>query len=196
MKLSTHVLSSLDNWDANKKDFALMDACFALEGTARNLYGRDVGKKDYKNCIRHYYWIFERMGNLGINLSETKFDNVNIIKDLPNPDMADVIYHIFRCNFAHCNDIPPNFELIPNSSDAHVMISKNGFQVRENIIFGLLAISVFSQVNKNNVTEGAHYLFWNSHRFEIKDWWGREDDFRGIVENEAPNPTRVTIKFK
>lgn len=195
MKLSTHVLSSLDNWGENKKNFALMDACFAIEGTARNLYGKqDVGKKDYKNCIRQYFWILERMCP-GINFSETKFDNVSIPK-VEHPDMADVIYHIFRCNFAHCNDIPSNFELIPNNSDAHVKISKTGFQLRENIILGLLAISVFSQVNRNNVTAGAHYLSWSSHRFEIKDWWGREEDFRSIVEAEESNPARVIIKFK
>ena len=195
MKLSKHVLSSLDNWDANRKDFALMDACFALEGTARNLCGKETANRaDYKNCIRHYFWILERMGDLGINLGETKFDNVNI-DGVQNPDIADVIYHIFRCNFAHCKDVPPNFELMPNSSDVHVKILKDGFQVRENIIFGLLAISVFSQVNKGNITEGSHYLFWRSHHFQIKDWWGKEKAFKDIVDKEVPNPTRVTIKF-
>jgi hypothetical protein len=79
MKLSTHVLSALDNWDLNKKDFLLMDACFAIEGTARNLYKKEsANRNDYKKCLREYYWIIEIVSGLGINLKETKFNNLKI----------------------------------------------------------------------------------------------------------------------
>ncbi len=200
MKLSTHVLSALDNWDLNKKDFSLMDACFAIEGTARNLYKKEsANRNDYKKCLREYYWIIEIVSGLGINLKETKFNNLKI-KDgknlISNPDFADVIYHIFRCNFAHCKDIPPNYELTPIKDGGLINweIGDDLFRIPESIILGLLAVSVFSKVNKHNNTEGVYYLSYKDKRFEIKDWWGREDDVRTILLDLTPNPIVVKLE--
>ncbi len=195
MRLATHVLSSLDNWDANKKDFELMDACFAIEGTARNLYHKEsAGRTDYKNCIRKYFWIIEAMGGMGINLKETKFDNIRI-DGIEHPDFADVIYHIFRCNFAHCKDIPPNYRLTPinEGGKTNWPIGTDMFQIPESIILALLAVSVFSRANVDNQTEGVHYLSWKKHQFVIKDSWGKEDDFRAVLKSDSE---LVTVKLE
>ena len=177
-----------------------MDACFAIEGTARNLYHKEsAGRTDYKNCIRKYFWIIEAMSGMGINLKETKLDNLTIDngkgKPIEHPHFADFIYHIFRCNFAHCKDVPSNYKLTPinNGGQINWHSGTNMFQIPESIILALLAVSVFSKANKDNRTEGAHYLSWKQHRFKIKDSWGIEDDFRAVLKSDS-DP--VTVKLE
>ncbi len=71
----------------------------------------------------------------------------------------------------------------------------------EHIIWALLAISVFSKANRGIRTDGDYYLSWGSetlgigiHKFIIKDWWGREEDFRLFLSRQNPNPNRVKLE--
>lgn len=178
-----------------------MDACFAIEGTARNLYSKEeVGAVDYKNCIREYYWIIEMISGIGINFKETKFSNLGITNGrgelILEPDFADVIYHIFRCNFAHCKDVPLNYELTPilDGGKINWHIGPDTFRIPESIILGLLAVSVFSKANMNNKTEGAYYLSYKGEHFKIKDWWGKEKEFHEVINKLTPNLVLVKLE--
>lgn len=125
MKLDEHVLKAIEAFERNEKDHALMHATFAIEGTARNLFpNKKIEREDYKNCIRQYWWIIERFIGEGLNLEETKLTNLNLVNDkgrpISNPDLADVIYHIFRCHHAHAKEIPIKYELLPSANGHYI----------------------------------------------------------------------------
>lgn len=205
MKLEEYVLKAVDDFDSNP-EFSLSHACFAIEGTARNMYGCDqVSRSLYKNCIRHYYWILEAMIGGG-GFTKSKFDNLDITDGhncpLVHPDLADVIYHIFRCNNAHAKEIPINYELLPvEDGKSYWRMGKNLLQMPIRIIWALLAISVFAKANSTIKTNGEYYLSWGSetlglgiHRFMIKDSWGKENEFKRFLSEK--NPTSITVKLK
>jgi len=99
MKLEEHVLCALEAYDRGSKEEALMHATIAIDATARNLL-KKKGKSAYKDCIRTYLWLVERFIGEGLNLEDTKFSHIKLDdgngKIIANPDLADVIYHVFR----------------------------------------------------------------------------------------------------
>jgi hypothetical protein len=72
------------------------------------------------------------------------------------------------------------------------LFGPNELHIPDRIIWALLAISVFAKVNKNQNTNSEHYLSLGNEIFPIRDWWGREDDFRLI----ADRCNRVKIKIE
>lgn len=207
MALVTHVLSAIDDFGQGKLDNALMHASFSIEATARKLYNIEkAGRSYYKKCIREYYWIIEPMIGSGLNLVETKWNNLEIIDDsnnkvINNPDLADVIYHIYRCNYAHAKSVSKNYRLLPTSDGKSTwVIANNVLQIPDRIIWALLAVSVFSKANKNINSLGDYFLSWGSENlgigissFIIKEWWGREEDFRQFLLKQ--NLIRVKLEL-
>ncbi len=199
MKLEEHVLSAIQAFDRNKKDEALMHASIAIDGTSRKLFSKQqTSNKDYKSCIRQYWWIIERFIGDGINLEETQWTNVKLDnghgKLIINPDLADIIYHIFRCSHVHGKEIPIGYELLPAEDGLSTWVIGRDSRVHmpERIIWALLAVSVFCKANSEIKTDGEYYLSWGSEKlgigitkFVIKDWWGREDDLRAFF-SERP----------
>lgn len=192
MRISRQVLCSIDDAEAQKFDSALLHACIAIDSTSKRLFPNegDVGRR-YVHCLRQYYWIVEPMIGGGLNLDETIFSNINIRKK-PSPDIADVIYTIFRCAHAHGDEIPDEFMLIPSIGDASQwIIGKNRLNMPDRVIWALLAVVVFSKVNANQKSQGDYFLSLGEDRFLLRDWWGREDDFRFF----ASRYNQVRVRF-
>src|SRR5437660_2126536 len=112
MKLSQHVTCAIDDATNGKPDAALLHACIAIDATAKRRYPtqRSVRVR-FVGCIRDYYWIVEPMLGAGVNLVETRFKNVSLTKN-QNPDLAEIIYEIFRCSHAHGEEVPPEFHVV------------------------------------------------------------------------------------
>lgn len=203
MKLERHVTSAIDDFGANKPDAALMHACFAIDGTAKKIFKKG-GRAAYKNCLRQYYWIIEPMTGAGLNLEETKWSNIEIDdgngKTIASPDLADIVYHIFRCKNAHGESVPANYTpIISGDGWSDWLMAKDQVSMPDKIIWALLAVAVFSKANHGTKTTGDYHLSWGSQmlglgmeKFIIKDWWGREDDFRTFIS--ARNTIRVKME--
>lgn len=191
MKLETHVLKAIEANDRGDKDDALLHATIAINATARKLFN-DGGNQSYKKCIRQYYWIIERFIGEGLNLTKTRWTHLDLDnghgKKIPEPDLADIIYHVFRCNDAHATEIPISFEILPSKSgyyEWHIDIVNKGVRMPDTIIWALLAVSIFSYVNSDITTEGEHWLSWGNDTignttFIVKDHWGKEDELRSF----------------
>lgn len=142
--------------------------------------------------------MLEAFGCPGINLEETRWTHLNLVTDrgktISQPDLADIIYHIFRCSDAHAQEIPVEYELLPKNGNNYVLgidFVKQTLQLPESIVFALIAISVFSSANSHIKTNGSHSLNWTSqngqfHEFPIKDWWGRESDVKAVIAKDPP----------
>lgn len=171
-----------------------MNACIALDATARNLFQVDqAGAKNYKKCVRQYYWIIEPMIGSGLNLEETIWENLKISDGNGNPivtpDFADIIYHIFRCNHAHGREVPANYKLLPSKDGcSHWTISNDMIYMPDRVLWALLAVSIFCEANAEIRTESGHYLTWGSEQlgigtytFPISESWGQEGKFREFL---------------
>jgi len=71
--------------------------------------------------------------------------------------------------------------------------AKGKVQLSDRVIFGLLAVAVFSPANTDqNVPDGYHLTF-AEHVLPINEWWGRAGDFPAIAAlHPLPN---ITIDF-
>jgi hypothetical protein len=193
MKLSQHVTGAIDDCGQGKFDSALLHACIAIDTTSKRLTPAEkrVGVR-YINCLRGYYWIIEPMIGSGVNLIETKFSNITL-KNTDTPDLAEVIYEIFRCSHAHGDEVPLEFSVLPSEGNfgSKWRLAKGELHMPDRVVWALLAVAVFSKINARENSEGSYYLSLGNDKFLLSEWWGREDDFRPIAEKS--NQTRVRI---
>jgi hypothetical protein len=194
VKVSQHVACAIDDAGTGKFDSALLHACIAIDGTSRRLFPitTQVGKR-YKNCLRHYYWLIEPMLVGGMNLDETRFENIQLKKN-QSPDLADIIYEVFRCNHAHGEEVPTTFSVIPTNGgfNSEWVLEKDHLHVPDRIIWALLAVVVFSKVNAKETIDPKYFLTLGDEKFVISEWWGREKDFVSIAARY--NKTRVKFE--
>jgi len=194
MKLSQHVLHAIDDLERGEFDSALLHACIATDATARRLFSRDEStRRAFVACVRKYYWIVEPMIGAGINLDETRFSNIQLKKKNP-PDLAEIVYEIFRCSHAHGDEVPAEFSVVATSGGlvSSWMLADGHLHMPDRILWALLAVSVFCRTNSGQKTAGEYFLALGGERFLIRDWWGREDDFRDF----AAQHNRVRVKLE
>jgi hypothetical protein len=189
MKLSEEVLVGIDDVLGGRYDAGLLHACITIDATARRLFPSmsRVGAR-YRSCLRQYYWLLEPMVGAGLNLEETRFSNV-VLERTSHPDFAEIVYEVFRCSHAHGDEVPAQFAV--NSANPEWLLAKNELHVPSSVVWALFSIAVLSKVNADQTTSSEHFLSLSDERFPIRDWWGREDDFRSIAARH--NQTRVTI---
>jgi hypothetical protein len=131
----------------------------------------------------------------GLNLVDTRFENIKI-KNNAAPDLAEIIYEVFRCNLVHGDEVPTAFSWTKSAGGfgAEWYLMDNALHMPERVLWALLAVAVFSRVNAGTITTGDYYLSLGNERFVISQWWGREDDFRPIADRY--NTTRLKLKWK
>src|SRR6266436_1434290 len=52
----------------------------------------------------------------------------------------------------------------------------------DRVVWALLAVAVFAEVNRSEKNTGSYYLSLGTEQFSICDWWGREKDFRPVAD--------------
>ena len=203
MKISDSVRKSIIDWRQHELDSAMLHACNAVDGTASKIYPRWGSNARFTKFLRENYSILGPMGAPGINLIETRFP-----LELPyakasqgKPDIADVIYGIHRCTHGHGEELPSGFELLENAAGpariTRMEIEKGKVRLSDRIIFGMIAVVVFSPVNKNLAApnlDGFFLTFGNSPKLMINDWWGEAEKFISDIIPSDPLPL-VTLDF-
>jgi len=177
MKISDRVQYAIDDANSGKPQSALMHACFALEGTGNKIFDRSIGSHNvFVNTFQRYQWAIEPMFASGINIEETIFKNISLKKR--EAHLSEVLYEIFRCNFAHGNELPDGFdiEFTTDPNLRKVVLSKQSIIMPDTIIYALCSAVVFSSVNSDSKINDGYYLSLGTMYFDINRWWGREDD--------------------
>ena len=193
MKVSDQILHAIEDAESGRFDSAMLHACIAVDATSKRMFPAVSNvRKRYVECLRAYYWILEPIIGSGINLVETKFSNVKL-KATDTPDLAEIVYEVFRCSHAHGDDVPSAFSITP---------VKNGFSSWEltggqlhvpgSIVWALIGVTLFSKVNREEKSTGDHYLSLGGNRFVVRDWWGCEEHVRHIAERY--NQIRVKLE--
>jgi len=176
----------------------MLHACNALDGTASKLYpGPGMGSNArFTRVLRESYSIFGPMGLPGVNLVATRWP---VKVDRPKatggyPDVADVIYGIHRCTHGHGNELPDGFELVPDAGGQNrvtrLVIENGKVHLSDRVLFGLLAVAVFSPANADQRVPDGYHLTFAGEEMPINDWWGRAKDFESLAAKEPlPNVT-------
>jgi hypothetical protein len=198
MNIVKSVAKAIADWQLGDLESAMMHACNALEGTAKKAYPKlsKQSNLQFTTLIRDNYSILGPMAIPGLDLEKTRYD---VKLDKPKapggkPDAADIIYGVHRCSHNHGQDLPDGYELIPGLNGCQIDFVTGKVRLSEKVIFGLLAIVVFSPVNAHQKTTYGYFLKFNDHEFPINDWWGRASDFLEIVDNE-PTPTLIIREY-
>lgn len=191
MNVGDSVRKSIDDWESGEHDSAMLHACNAIDGTAKKVYPTLGSNARFTKLLRDNYAVLGPMGMPGINIVETRFP-VTVERPKASggkPDLADVIYGIHRCSHGHGDELPDGFELIHDARgparQTRVEVVKGAIRLSDRIIFGLIAVAVFSPVNKGQVVPDAYYLtFGASGKLIINEWWGRAADFPAVAARD------------
>ncbi|MBS2017022.1 MAG: hypothetical protein JST00_29310 [Deltaproteobacteria bacterium] len=194
MKLGKQLVKGFEEAAGGDFESALLHATIAVDATSKRLYPAEtrVGER-YKRSLRDYYWLLEPMIGGGINLVETRFTNV---QSLPDPDLADLVYSVFRCGHCHGDEISPAFAFTKSHGEVSTWeLTRDVVRMPDRFVWALLSVVVLSHVNAR---EGADTLSLDYHLtlgpegpFFVSEWWGRENDFRPI----AARYNKVRVKL-
>lgn len=168
MQFISHIEHAIDA--ANRQDFddALLHATIAVD-KASQLWANisESDKTTYKSFLRNYDWLIERFADIMPKSLCTKFQTT-----LPNGrreqcDLVDLIYHIYRCNLCHGNEIPLEYKMVPQSGTTITANNNEIISLPSSIIWGLLAAAIFSK-NSKEVTSTTQYELWYTPRQPVK----------------------------
>ena len=198
-KVGDSVRKSIDDWTLGQHEFAMLHACNAVDGTAKKLHPGLGNKARFTRTLRDNYSILGPMGIPGINLVDTRWPvKIRGITGAGGlPDIADVIYTFHRCTQGHGDELPDGFALISNAAGpdryTKMVATRGTVQLSDRVIFGLLAVSVFSPANTNQSVPDGYHLTFAGTVLPINEWWGRAADFAAISAlHPLPN---ITINF-
>lgn len=138
--IGDHVAATIDSFERSELDFAVLHACLAVDATARRVDpGEPSNRKRFVRFLRDFYWVLEPTAMPGFDLEQSRFSNVPL-KNLANPDWAEVVYEIHRCSHAHGDHVPDGFRLVPGVglSMKSGRIGDGVLEMPDNLPFGLL----------------------------------------------------------
>lgn len=199
MNVGESVRKSIDDWEQDELESAMLHACNAIDGTARKVYPSIPGSNSrFTQLLRDNYAILGPMGAPGIDLEMTRFP-VEVKRPKAQggqPDLADVIYGIHRCVEGHGAELPAGFELLPDSKGpprlTNMAVRRGKVRLSDRIIFGLLAVAVLSPANDDQRVPDDYYLtFGTDVVLPINEWWGRAGDFGAIVAKDPVPSVRL-----
>ena len=73
VNVGNSVRKAIDDWERGDSESAMLQACNAVDGTARKVYPTLGSNRRFTQVLRENYAILGPMGAPGINLVETRF---------------------------------------------------------------------------------------------------------------------------
>lgn len=140
---------AIEDIEKGRFEVALHHIAVALDVTAqRRNNSTHSSKTHYKSLLIEYAWLIEMMAFHGVNSETSVFGNYPI-KGNVEPTFADLIYHVVRCSLVHDVGLPDNFSFTKQNL---IIYEYKKLIFPEKLIWGLIAIVVFSPENKGEKT--------------------------------------------
>lgn len=191
--IGERVKYAIDHMERGEIYAALEHACNALDVTSQRYYEQKTSsRRHFKNIIKKYSWLVEFMALGGINLDETIFDNFPITdgvrEPILKPDFSDLMYHVVRCGLVHSDSLSKGFSF---HKEGAVLLAESTIIFPETVVWGILSISIFCPINKDEITAPDYWIGFFQNRLVINDFRGNESIARHLT-NRYPLP-RVTL---
>jgi hypothetical protein len=180
--VADRVLHAIDGCERGEFEFALEDVAVAIDMTSKRFAGADrSGESGYKAFLDTYFWLIELMAPNVAEVQASLYQHPTI-PDVSTPHLRDAIGYFVHCGLVHSTGLPADLRF---NAGRQADLSKDLAQIPAQLLWGLLATVVFSNVNANERSSGGYYLTCEGVYFRIADSWGREDLVRSVYEQQA-----------
>lgn len=189
--IQSAVLHALHQWQADPYH-ALKEITPAIEASACKYLGKSsTTAGDFKKFFREHMEIFKVFCRFPEN-PDFIFEGETFVtdrgKEIPNPDMADIVYHAYRCALQHGKAVEENFLFTRTIAEGLgvARIHDGKIQLPAAVVIGLVGVVVLCPANFDQKTVSSCYLEFplanrhagNPYRLDIDLWWGRGEDLR------------------
>jgi hypothetical protein len=192
------------------KDFLAMMAIAlpAIDATAKKKYNRG-GRSSFRNFLKENYDVFQWFSGGSLDFAIMRFpelkDSLTDGRKISNPDLADVLYYVYRCSLAHGQDISDACAIIPRGveGDFNYRFDKDGnfINLPEPIAWAVLASIVLADVNSDIVTRSSHHFTLlfppNLYFLNVDLFWGEKEKLSKIASRyeKPPDQTQEIMKL-
>ena len=177
MSIADRVKESIDKYNSNDLENALIQICIAFDGTARNEFPNiKTNAKRFKAFVN---------ANMDIITFFTFNTNVFINCQFGEYTIEQFVYEVLRCGLIHEAELPARFRFTePGES---VLIGGKQWSFPKTFIFGaLLAVIGASSNARQKVPDQFSVTIMDNH-FKVNDLWGHADKIRKAIGSPVSN---------
>jgi len=177
MSIADRVKESVDKYNSNDLENALIQTCIALDGTAKNEFPRI--KKNNKR--------FKALVNANMDIITFFTFNTNVFVNCRFGEytIEQFVYEVLRCGLLHEGELSARFKFAEPGEP--VLISNKQWCFPKTFIFGTLLAIIGASSNANQrVADDLSVMIMGS-RFRINDLWGRADLIRKAIGPPVSN---------
>ena len=171
MAVADRVTESINKYNSNELENALIQACIALDGTAKSEYPRvkKVGER-FRAFIK---------ANMDIITFFTFNTNVFINCQFGEYTIDQFIYKILRCGLLHEGELSEMFKFTEQGEP--VSVGTKQWRFPKTFIYGtLLAVIGASSNSRQRVADHLVVTIMGT-KFKINELWGRADLIRNAI---------------
>jgi hypothetical protein len=171
MSIADRVEESINKYNSNDLENALIQVCIALDGTA---------KKEFPN-IKKNSKRFKAIISANIDIITFFTFNTNVFVNCKFGEytIEQFVYEVLRCGLLHEGEISARFRFIEPGEP--ILIGGNQWCFPKTFIFGTLLAVIGAPSNSNQRVEDQLFVKIMGSQFKINDLWGRADLIRQAI---------------
>jgi hypothetical protein len=178
MSIADRVIESIDKYNSNDLENALIQACIAIDGTSKKEFPgfSKQNKKRFKSFIS---------ANIDIITFFTCNTNVFVNCQFREYTIEQFIYEVIRCSLLHEGELSARFKFTePNEP---VLIGATQWCFPKTFIFGVILAVIGASSNANQKVADYLSVSIMDNQFRINDLWGRGDLIRKAIGPPVSN---------
>jgi hypothetical protein len=172
MTIADRVKESIDKYNSNDLENALIQICIAIDGTAKKVYPhtKNNSKARFKDFV---------IANLDIITFFTFNTNVFINCQFGDYTIEQFVYEVLRCGLIHEGELSSRFRFTEPGEP--IQISLNQWCLPKTFIFGTLLAVIGASANANERITDYYAVEIFGSPFKLNDLWGRADLIRQAI---------------
>jgi hypothetical protein len=171
MSIANRVIESINKYNSNDFENALIQVCIALDGTAKNEYPRIKKVGERFRCFIQ--------ANMDIITFFTFNTNIFINCSFGNYTIDQFIYKILRCGLLHDAELSSMFKF--TEPGEHITIGTKQWCFPKTFIFGTLLAVIGASSNSNQRVDDDLAVSIMGNNFKINDIWGKSTLIRKTI---------------
>jgi len=177
MSIAKRILETIQKFEINDIEGALIPVCIAVDATAKREYpSLKSNSVRYKAFLRDNLWIIGLVGFNGLigQKIRLQFNHPDIKQDESGLcNIEDIIYHIIRCGLLHEASID---KYIKFSSKTILSFDRTKYIISKSLPLGLAAAVILSPFNRNEKIGDSIGIEIGKAGFLIDHIWGKKND--------------------
>jgi len=177
MSIADRVKESIDKYNSNDLENALIQVCIAFDGTARNEF------PDIKTNAKRFKAFVE--ANMDIITFFTCNTNVFINCQFGGYTIGQFIYEVLRCGLLHEGELSARFRFTEPGEP--ISIGGNQWSFPKTFVFGALLAVIGASSNARQKVADQLSVRIMGKLFKINDLWGHAEVIREAIGPPVSN---------